>query len=92
VNAKRRNDVSIIRVGDITAHCPDCGGTLFRRLSAAGEGGDTPETIYRCLACQKNVSRIELVNQIGDEAMRQARSALTRLGSKRPKTNKPGAG
>jgi hypothetical protein len=82
VKRSTKNDVATVRVGDIVAQCPECGETRFRRRMRAGNGGEKADTIYTCLSCNAKVSRLDLVNQIGDEATRRARAAFDSLRKK----------
>jgi hypothetical protein len=84
VNAKGsiRNDVATVQVGDIVARCPECGETRFRRRTRGGDGGESAGTVYICVSCNAKVARLDLVNQIGDEAVRRAQAALDSLRKK----------
>lgn len=68
-----RDEVVTVKVRDIAAQCPHCGETRFRRRIGAGAGGADSEALYSCLSCHAAVSRVELLNQIGEEAVRRAR-------------------
>lgn len=71
----------LIRIGDITAACPGCGGMDFEPQS------DEPlrlATELKCPACGQRVSYLVLLDQIGEEAMRRANKALEEF-KKRPK-------
>ena len=92
VSPANRTDVAVIEVGGIFAQCPACGETKFRRRRGGRNGDDDPTLVYTCVACGNASSRLELVNQIGDEAMRRARGAFDSLKKKRRKPKKsPGA-
>jgi len=67
-----------VRIGDITAKCPQCGKTEFR---PAGSG---PQRKLECIACGAATTRAALLDQIGEEAIRQARESLLRLRSRPP--------
>lgn len=82
VKRSTKNDIATVRVADIVAHCPECGETRFRRRTRAGDGGERGDTIYTCISCSAKVARLDLVNQIGDEATRRARAALDSLRKK----------
>lgn len=82
-----RDEVVSVKVGDITAQCPHCGDTRFRRRSAADDGDEDPKAVYSCLGCREPISRLALLEQIGDEAIRRAKQSLKsmRKTSGRPK-------
>jgi hypothetical protein len=63
-----------VRVGDITARCPDCGGEQF---DPAGELRRERDLV--CKRCGKQTPRETLLEQIGDEAIRQAEDSFARL-------------
>jgi hypothetical protein len=71
-----RDEVVSVKVGDITAQCPQCGEIRFRRRSRAGDGGEDAKTVYTCLSCRETISRLALLEQIGDEAIRRAKVSL----------------
>jgi hypothetical protein len=70
----------IIRIGDITANCPQCGATDFEPLSA-GPLRLTSE--LKCVACGASFKYLALLDEIGEEAMRRANKAIDEL-KKRP--------
>jgi DNA-directed RNA polymerase subunit RPC12/RpoP len=82
VKRSTRDDVTTVRVGDIVAQCPECGETRFRRRA---RGGDSADTVYVCVSCNAKVARLDLVNQIGDEASRRARVALDSMRKRKPR-------
>lgn len=70
----------LIRIGDITANCPECGATDFEPLSAeplrlASE--------LKCVGCGTRFKYLVLLDAIGEEAMRRANKAIDEL-KKRP--------
>jgi len=76
----------IIRIGDITAICPQCGGAQFDRLSAeplrlASE--------LQCSTCLTKVKYLALLDQIGEEAMRRANKAIDELKRRPGRPDKP---
>lgn len=71
----------LINIGDITAACPQCGGTDFEPLSAAPL---RLATELKCNACGAKVKYLVLLDQIGEEAMRRANKAIDEL-KKRPR-------
>ena len=62
-----------IRVGEITAKCPECGGKEFAVLANA------PARQLACRRCGTVTTRPKLLDQIAEEAMHQARTSLERL-------------
>lgn len=85
-------EVAVIQVGNILAQCPACGETRFRRRKGASGGDDDPALVYTCVSCGNRASRLELVNQIVDEAVRRARGALKSPSKKKRRRKKsPGA-
>jgi hypothetical protein len=72
----------IVAVRDITAHCTKCGKTDFRVL-ARGELRLT--TAMACNACDARTTYRELLEQIGEEAIKRANAAIEALKKKKPK-------
>jgi uncharacterized Zn finger protein len=62
-----------VRVGEITAKCPQCGGNEFALLA------DSPTRQLACRRCGTVTTRHELLDQIAEEAMHEARTSLERL-------------
>ena len=71
----------LVAVRDIAARCRICGKTDFRPM-AAGELRLT--SVLSCTACGHRVTHRELLEQIGEEAIRRANDAIERL-RRRPK-------
>jgi hypothetical protein len=71
----------IIRIGDITANCPECGATDFEPLSA---GALRLASELKCVGCGASFKYLALLDAIGEEAMRRANKAIEEL-KKRPK-------
>jgi hypothetical protein len=71
----------IVAIGDITAACVDCGGGEFEPLSAAPL---RLASALRCSVCGARYTYLELIDQIGEEAMRRANKALHELKKKPP--------
>ena len=66
----------IVAIGDIAAGCVECGGGEFEPLSAA------PLRLashLKCSACSTRYTYLQLIDQIGEEAMRRANKALDEL-------------
>jgi hypothetical protein len=66
----------IVRIGDITASCVQCGGAEFEPLSG---GPMRLASELKCSACGANVKYLALLDQIGEEAMRRANKAIDEL-------------
>jgi hypothetical protein len=62
----------IIRFGDIAAACVECGGGEFEPLSA--EPIRLASTM-KCSACGASYTYLQLIDQIGEEAMRRINKA-----------------
>jgi hypothetical protein len=72
----------IVRIHDITAACPRCGGTGFEPL--APEPLQLPSEL-RCASCGTTTRYLALLDQIGEEAMRRANRAIEGLKKHRPR-------
>jgi hypothetical protein len=66
----------IVRIHDITAACPTCGGTDFEPLTP---GPLRLPTELRCINCGAETRYLTLLDQIGEEAMRRANRAIEDL-------------
>jgi hypothetical protein len=73
----------IVSIGDIAAGCADCGGGEFEPLSA--EPLRLASTL-KCSACGASYTYLQLIDQIGEEAMRRANKGLDELQTKPPET------
>jgi hypothetical protein len=71
----------LVAVRDIAARCRECGETDFTP-AAAGELRLT--SVLICTACDERSTYRELLEQIGEEAIRRANDAIERL-KRRPK-------
>lgn len=71
----------LVAVRDIAARCRKCGKTDFKPL-AAGELRLT--TAMSCTGCGERTTYRELLEQIGEEAIKRANDAIARL-KRRPK-------
>jgi hypothetical protein len=76
----------IVSVRDITARCGECGGSDF-----TARNGAKPklETVMTCSACGAKTSYLELLDQIGEEAMKRANQAIEDLKKKSGRPRKP---
>lgn len=72
----------IVRIRDIAAWCVSCGGGEFEPFSAQPL---SLETKLKCTACGARYTHLQLIDQIGEEAMRRANNALEELQKRRPK-------
>jgi hypothetical protein len=61
-----------VSVGTIVAKCPHCASTEFDRLLQTSGSGD----VMVCVQCRTQITRFELILQIGDEAVRQIREDI----------------
>ena len=66
----------LVAVRDIAARCRKCGKTDFKPL-AAGELRLT--TAMACTGCGDRTTYRELLEQIGEEAIKRANDAIARL-------------
>ena len=71
----------LVAVRDIAARCRKCGKTDFKP-QASGEL--KLPSLLSCTACGERATYRELLEQIGEEAIRRANDALARL-KRRPK-------
>ena len=76
----------IVSVGDISARCKGCGGKDFR---VADEGPVRLTSRMACTDCGQVTSYRELLESIGEEAMRRANEALEKLRKGRRPPPKP---
>jgi hypothetical protein len=76
----------IIRIGDITATCPQCGGAEFEPLSA---GPLRLASELKCSGCGATVKYLALLDEIGEEAMRRANRAIDELKKRARGPDKP---
>lgn len=63
-----------VRLGNVLAHCPHCRGTEFVHLDPG-----TPFTMLSdliCSQCELATTYCELILQISDQAMAEARARL----------------
>jgi hypothetical protein len=70
-----------VRYGNISAWCNSCASQHFE-LAAPAEPLRAASPLA-CLRCRAEVTHGELMGQIGDEAVRQARDAMATLKSRR---------
>lgn len=77
----------IVSVGDLSARCKSCGGKDFRLADA---GAVRLTSRMTCTQCGHGTTYRELLESIGEEAMRRANEALANLRKvrRRPKPRK----
>jgi hypothetical protein len=78
----------LVSVGDINARCKGCGGTDFKALR---QGELRLTSLMTCTACDRVTSYLDLLDDIGEQAMRRANESLTKLkknGRRGPKPKK----
>ncbi|HEX9489994.1 MAG TPA: hypothetical protein VF930_06900 [Stellaceae bacterium] len=66
----------LVSVGDISARCKSCGGIDFKVLSA---GALHLSSALVCTHCGRETTYLDLLDSIGEEAMRQANEAVAKL-------------
>jgi hypothetical protein len=76
----------IVSVRDITARCRECGGSNFNTRNGAEP---KPDTVMACSGCGARTSYRELLDQIGEEAMKRANQAIAELKKKSGRPRKP---
>ena len=75
----------IVSIRDVSARCASCGGTEFRQLDA---GAVRLATRMACVHCNSPTTYRELLDSIGEEAMRRANEALAKLKKNSPRRRK----
>lgn len=73
----------LVAVRDIAARCRQCGETDFKPLVPGTLRLTTPMT---CTGCGERTTYRELLEQIGEEAIRRANDAIARLKDRPKKT------
>lgn len=63
----------IVAIGELAAGCVQCGAGEFEPLSAAPL---KLASSVKCSACGARYTYLQLIDQIGEEAMRRANKAL----------------
>jgi hypothetical protein len=76
----------IVSVRDITARCRECGGSDFKASNGAEPKLDT---VMACSGCGAKASYRELLDQIGEEAIKRANQAIEDLKKKSGRPRKP---
>jgi hypothetical protein len=78
----------LVNVGDINARCKGCGGTEFKVLRP---GALRLTSMMICAVCERVTTYLDLLDDIGEQAMSRANESLTKLkknGSRGPKPKK----
>ena len=75
-----------VSVGDISARCKGCGGTDFKPLKP---GALRLTSLMTCTACERVASYLDLLDDIGEQAMRRANESLANLKKIFPRRRKP---
>ena len=70
----------IVSVGEMRARCPACGAKKFEDVTANPLRSDTE---LRCTKCGRKALYGELLEQIGERAMKQASDSLAKLRGKK---------
>ena len=76
----------IVAIRDVAARCAGCGGTDFRQTNG---GALRLATRMVCASCGRETTYRELLDSIGEEAMRRANEALAKLKKNAPRRRKP---
>ena len=77
----------IVSVRDIAARCKGCGGTDFKKVN--GAAGDRLASVMACTGCGLETTYRDLLESIGEEAMRRANDALEKLRKSAGRGRKP---
>ncbi len=77
----------LVSVGDISARCKGCGGTDFKVLST---GALRLTSAMACASCGRKTTYLDLLDSIGEEAIRRANEAFAKLKKNPPRGPKPG--
>ena len=76
----------IVSIRDVSARCARCGETDFMQRDS---GALRLATAMRCITCGRETSYRDLLDSIGEEAMRRANEALAKLKRNSPRRNNP---
>lgn len=72
----------IVKIRDIAACCVTCGGGEFQPSSPGPLG---PTSMLKCSGCGTSSTYLQLIDLIGEAAMRRANKALDELQKKKPR-------
>ena len=76
----------IVSIRDVSARCARCGETDF---SQQDSGPLRLGTVMQCAACGRETTYRDLLDSIGEEAMRRANEAFAKLKKSSPKRRRP---
>jgi hypothetical protein len=76
----------IVTIRDLSARCAGCGGTDFKQHDGAAL---RLATVMTCNACGRETTYRELLDSIGEQAMRRANDALAKLKRNSLRRKKP---
>ncbi len=76
----------IVSVGEVAARCRGCGGSDFIPAQA---GEWQLASVFTCTGCAAACTYQELLDSIGEQAMRRANESLAELLKNRPARRKP---
>jgi len=76
----------IVSIRDVSARCARCGETDF---SQQANGALRLASVMRCITCGRETTYRDLLDSIGEEAMRRANEALAKLKRNSPRRNNP---
>lgn len=75
-----------VSVGDVSARCLGCGGTEFE---PAEPGELRLDSVLACAGCGARSSYEQMLNGIGEEAMRRVNEAMEALKKRSRRPRKP---
>ena len=75
-----------VGIRDVVARCAGCGATDFEQ---ANGGALRLGTRMKCVKCATETTYLDLLDQIGEEAMRRANESLAKLKKNLPRRRKP---
>ena len=76
----------IVSVGDISARCKGCGGTDFKPVKP---GALRLTSLMSCTQCDRVTTYLDLLDDIGEQAIARANEALAKLKRNGPRGPKP---
>ena len=74
-----------VSIRDVSARCSGCDGTEFRQLEA---GPLRLTTRMACTQCNRVLTYRDLLESIGEQAIRRANEALAKLKKNSPRSRK----
>ena len=73
------------RVGQVTARCPQCEGTVFDEA----RGPQSIQSKYRCTRCETEVTYSDLILQIGKQSAARSRLRLASVRAQAARASDP---